>query len=138
MKQGKNTAIAKTMRVATTFTGAAVCAAAFAPTATAATHRPAGVQGNIQAGPCSAHPTWLHVEWSTQSLECYGFSGTITFSSPIGMISQCGGNNYGWFNSKRNLPFHQGTTYRTFGGGLPYLVSKIHISHWKGSDTCPL
>jgi hypothetical protein len=43
MKSGKRSAIARTMRVATTFTGAAACAAAFAPTAMAATHATATI-----------------------------------------------------------------------------------------------
>jgi hypothetical protein len=158
MKQGKKTAIAKTMRVATSFTGAAAFAAAFAPGATAAAQPAANLPyrpfplaerhdgrgnlanaANIRSGPCSVHPTWLHVRYVSllgggPFETCYGFTGTL----PVNfiMISQCGGNNSGHF-SPGNLTFHQGRTDRVFTPNSPY-VSKITIKGWKGSDTCPL
>jgi hypothetical protein len=92
MKSGKKSVLAKTMRVATTFTGAAACAAAFAPAATAATH-PTAVEhakhellptpratlptakgalfdavtpdnsGSIRTAVCSGRPNWFHFVW---------------------------------------------------------------------------
>jgi hypothetical protein len=160
MEPGKKSAVKKAMRVATTFTGAAAFAAGFAPAANAATHpvmqgryhklpiaekQGLGVtpQTTIHSGPCSVHPTWLHFEWAlednlnTRYLTCMGFAGTDRFTQAVSMFSQCGGNNYGYFDSgSPYLSFRPGTTYRTFPHR--YNLWLVHISRWTGSDTCPL
>ena len=156
----KKSAIRKTMRVATTFTGAAAVAATFTPVANAATHPAmhgryhklpiaeghgtgATPHTTIHSGPCSVHPTWLHIEWATYThqsqpfLTCLGFAGTLTLDQALSMRSQCGGNNHGRFNvGGQSLTFRAGTTYRQFFPG--YNVFNVHISGWAGSDTCPL
>ena len=151
----------RSFKIATAFTGAAAVAATFTPAANAATHpvmhgryhKLPLVEGNaagatpqtaIHSGPCSVHPTWLHIEWynsyksqGNPYLTCLGFAGTYHVSA-MRMISQCGGNNHGYFDSGTSkLTFKAGTTYRTFTG-YGYPTWQIHISGWAGSDTCPL
>lgn len=165
MKPGiKKVTSGKTMRVATLFTGAAACAAAFAPAAYAANGHQAGLDGkkltlgqhygtlygarpddgptskSIQEASCATTPRWVHVVNGAHH-ECFGFHGTWAFSEegyvdPVYVSKICGGNNYGWYVSAlgRKGYYRQGTSY------VPLPVSNmisIHISGWKGNDTCP-
>jgi hypothetical protein len=142
------------MRVATTFTGAAACAAAFAPAATAATHTTAGLAyhklpiaerhalrgvantGSIRSASCGTVPHWLHVQWFSTGgagpfLTCLGFRGV--FSTSIEMAAQCGGTNHGKF-FPGSLTYGPGNTYRHFN---PHrFVSAISIAGWNGTDAC--
>jgi hypothetical protein len=153
----------KTMRVATVFTGAAACAAAFAPSAMATT-KPAAVErldhklmlagkntlrgalgaprnsGSIRStNKCSTVPHWLHILWVNGSglvIEtCVGFHGTISGPHAIKVFAQCGGTNIGYLASgTRHITYGPGNTYRTFTPSLN--VTKIHISRWTGNDAC--
>lgn len=95
MKPGiKKVASGKTMRVATVFTGAAACAAAFAPAAHAATGftRTAIKETNS----CGTVPRWVHLKNNILHVsQCYGFDG-ITSAGGFAAASICGGNNSGW------------------------------------------
>ena len=159
MKSGKKSAIGKTMRVATTFTGAAACAAAFAPAATAATHTAAeypyhkfptnetlalrgevtpATTGSIRSASCTGRSEWLHVYWySTEGagpfLTCVGYKGKLT-GLTMDMVAQCGGTNHGKF-FPGSLTYVAGTTYRYFTSPLRS-VSAISIAGWTGTDKC--
>jgi hypothetical protein len=146
MKLGKKSAMARTMRVATTFTGAAACAVAFAPAATAGglpyhqmpTYRRSG---SIRSASCQGRPTWLHIDWYSvlgagPYLTCVGYKGKLAMSPTIFMSGQCGGNNSGWFfDSHGPFAFRPGTTYRVFRPHL-YLYSVSIKSDNKGTDQC--
>jgi hypothetical protein len=133
----------RSMRVATIFTGIAACTTAGmahgAAAQAAATKAASRVSGNIQERTCEGvNTTWLHV-LSEASHRCFsfGFDGTSIPTNEIGLLAQCGGNNYGWFLSLRNqnsITFGRGTTYRYLD--WPHL-SYVHISGWGGNDTCP-
>jgi hypothetical protein len=163
MKPGKKSTAAKTMRVATTFTGVAACAAAFAPAATAVTHptdatgatipyRPVPVvkhlhragttpafpiSGSIRSASCTtARKNWLHVQW--YSISGAGpfltcFGFKGAFSTFIAMAKQCGGNNHGDF-WPGPLTYGPGTTYRNFNPRR--FVSVITDSGWAGTNAC--
>jgi hypothetical protein len=166
MKPGiKKIAPGKTKRVATVFTGAAACAAAFVPAAHAANGHQAGLDGkkltlaqhygtmhgarpddypasgSIEAGTCATTPRWVHVVDGIHH-SCFGFHGTWKFSisgSPAFVdVSQiCGGTNHGWYKSAggRTGYYGPGKTYVH----LPVTTMKsIHISGWsKGNTACP-
>ncbi len=94
MKSG----IKKTMRVATTFTGAAACAVGFNnPAAMAGTARPAAqagqqqlhrialaenrrVSGSIREANCASHSHWMHMGGPQGSVGCIGFKGLLGMS----------------------------------------------------------
>lgn len=148
------------MRVATTFTGAAACAAAFAPAATAATHPAAhhptyapfpvaknlalqgmarATTGSIRSASCTtARKNWVHVWWTptngfSSHETCVGFKGKLTGLS-ISMFAQCGGNNHGKF-FPGGLTYGPGTTYRNFTPSR--FVSAISDAGWAGTNACP-
>jgi hypothetical protein len=151
--------IKRTMRVATTFTGTAVCAAAFNPAAMAATSPPphAGHQqlraiantgnkrlsGSIVEGGCA--PEWLHIGTGAYGADCFGYRGLMDLSPWPIMHSFCGGTNSGYIWGQDNL--HSYTVYDNFHPGtyfyhLPnyvkwFLVSEIAILSWRGNDRCP-
>jgi hypothetical protein len=140
------------MRVATVFTGVVTCTAAGV---TQAAH--AGtITGNIKSvsscGYYGIDPTWLHV--STVSTytdlgvtttawmsDCFGNHGQYKWPRGIGIVAECGGNNYGqlsgatasekwWWTS-----FGPGTTYRVLQKAH---LSDVLISRWAGTDKCPV
>jgi hypothetical protein len=137
----KKVASGKTMRVATVFTGAAACAAAFAPAAHAVTghqaeanaktladattvtvSRPGTMhrfQPDISAAPqtseagCSTTPRYLHFRTSVGTV-CFGHLGSFYFGPyPVIMTSICGGNNSGSYSNGfgKVAKFHTGTTF---------------------------
>lgn len=124
MKSGmRKVASGKRMRVATVFTGAAACAATFAPAAHAATGHQAApdtktltvprlhdamneirpdwngyatvVSGSIQLGSCPSTPKWVHMSRSLDpySTFCFGFKGELAFHSPDISVSRICGGN---------------------------------------------
>jgi hypothetical protein len=159
--------IKRTMRVATTFTGAAACAVAFNPAAMAATGPPAAqadhqqqlrrfaIAGNTRlsgsiresAGCDGANVShWLHVsEGPGFGAVCFGYRGLLLTSPYPDMKAFCGGNNSGYIWGTDNV--HSYTVYYHFGHGTYYYkppksekyfyVSEIGIAGWKGSDKCP-
>jgi hypothetical protein len=157
MKSG----IRRTMRVATTFTGAAACAAAFNPAAMAATGQPAAradhqqqlrnfavagntrLSGSIREAACS-NSHWLHIEGPHDSGECFGGHGLLLLSPYPNMHAFCGGNNSGYIWGTDNL--HSYTVYYHFGRGTTYYVlpksekwffiSELGIAGWSGGDKC--
>lgn len=143
----------KTVRVATTFTGAAACAFAFAPTALAGTPQQAAQPGHqgrqvrvnthaipyIETGNCrgAGQSHWFHMG-SENNVTCFGFRGTDYFSPvPILITSFCGGNTHGFIvgDLGHRYDFGPGTTYRNIG---IFEVSVVHISSTTGTDKCPL
>lgn len=152
--------IKRTMRVATTFTGAAACAVAFNPAAMAATGRPAAhtghqqlrriaiagnkrLSGSIHEGSCA--PEWLHIGLGAYGANCFGYRGIMDLSPYLIMHSYCGGTNSGYIWGSDNL--HDYTVYQNFHPGnyfyhLPksvlwFVVSEIEIRSWRGTDRCP-
>lgn len=92
---------------------------------------------------CAVHhvdATWLHVESiAIGASYCYGNAGTYSPTSEIGLLAECGGNNYGYLAGHTSgkaykITFGPGTTYRALDKSS---LSSIHISKWKGTDTCP-
>jgi hypothetical protein len=121
MKKGTQKVLPrKTLRVATTFTGVAACAAAFVPTAAAAatTHRPQKTYDQHATGALrkgGAHPLaitekdgcpggtsdWIHLGYFKETDACFGGSGKATGSlnRPVYYATSfCGGNNLGWIS----------------------------------------
>lgn len=152
----RRTASGKTLRVATTFTGAAACAVAFAPAATAGTHPRTAQTGHrvLMMGPdtvvvknhCPAGTSdWLHLAYigvGTGDI-CFGYSGSHYFGSdPFSIRSFCGGNNTGkiWgYNSQgreQSIPFGHGDTYAKVPGGNNFLVTRVSLFGWGGTDHC--
>lgn len=145
----------KTMRVAATFTGAAACAVAFTPAATAATgaagHQPHTFRinphhirpDNIINGNCRGanQSHWLH--WRTPIGDtCWGFRGIQFFSPAVRVVSFCGGNNIGnmyGFNSigPVAISYQQGTTYAHVKQGT-FFDSGVSISNFSGTQKCGL
>jgi hypothetical protein len=146
-------AIRRTMRVATTFTGAAACAVAFNPAAMAATARLAQpgiaenhtVSGNIHSGTCAGPNAshWLHIGGPYGSRTCIGFAGVLDLSPYPNMRSFCGGNNSGgiWGSGPKGpgiYSFHPGTYFWHLPRSSAYFyVSIIELLFWKGGDKCP-
>jgi hypothetical protein len=155
MKSG----IKKTMRVATTFTGAAACAVAFNPAAMAATGHPGArpgdqllrvangnrrLSGSIRQGACT-DSNWLHIRQPDNSGTCFGFKGLLLLSPWPNMRAFCGGNNSGYIWGYDNL--HSYEVYYHFGHGTYYYnlpksekyfyVSEVGIAGWAGGDKCP-
>ena len=156
--------IKRTMRVATTFTGAACTVAAFNnPAAMAGTGRPAAqpgyqhnvprivggntpLSGSIRVGNCAdtnaSH--WLHIESPYNGGSCYGYRGLLLLSPWPNMRAYCGGNNSGVIWGWDNL--HSYEVYVTFGQGTTYAhlpksnewfyISELGIEGWHGNDKC--
>jgi hypothetical protein len=149
----KKAATSKTLRVATAFTGVAACAAAFGPTAMAATGQGATYKPDVAAttieqkeGCPGGTSDWLHLGDGPGNTDmCYGYTGTYT-NADWAETSYCGGNNYGWIDvqypgstGNTKITFHQGTTYAQIpyaGINDPAIVRSVHISGWSGSDAC--
>jgi hypothetical protein len=145
----------KTMRVATTFTGAVACAAAFAPTAMAGTAhvmQPArgllpDTTASINATRCTPGTSHYFHLGDEDAASCFYGSGTFDVNHEPA-TSFCGGNNIGWLDGVLGSPnfgkpyrttFHQGTFYAHIPGTTavsPLFVSFVHISKWSGHDTC--
>jgi hypothetical protein len=135
----------KAFKVATAFTGAAACAAAFTPAAMAATATTAKTQQinpDVKAKNCNntIETTSMVFSWSRNLAHgptCVGGSpggpGTITSLSGKTAISICTGNNWGWLylsNEKR----HFGQVQDNLMG----VVGQVHISGWSGTYECPV
>jgi hypothetical protein len=135
----------RSFRVGTVLTGAAACAAAFGPTAAAAT---AGkpLPGNITEEDCTAADAhWLHLYWpaySDHGPTCIGgTTGTIQVdhsmvgwcpgeaSGDISYISADGGYSFPGFDA-------QGVEITRPGGSAFYVIS-VYISRFSGNYTCP-
>jgi hypothetical protein len=152
-------ALGRSMRVATTFIGAAACTAAVAPTANAQTadklashlaQRPANDAG-IRPGPCSGGPSWLHLYFAGGGDSCFGYQGTWSITSPGWVTGFCGGNNYGYLSGLttdgRHLRQDFGpaanppkSIYHFTPPKFPsdrFFVSKVHISSWTNHGSCP-
>jgi hypothetical protein len=151
----------QTMRVATTFTGVAACAAAFAPAAMAGT----GVTGgdghtvlvdrtprirpaDTTSGSCRAGTSnWLHLGFSHGAGDwCFGDRGTLSSPNgyPLGYYtSYCGGNNTGSFwgesagGTYKHVKFGHGTTYAHIKSGV-FTVYSVTIKSWSQNDKCNL
>jgi hypothetical protein len=152
----KKAAVGKTLRVATVFTGAAACAAAFTPAAMAATGHPARPQNGAAydsmkvTSNCAGVPNWLHLTfwWSSKPgpsfylrTMCWGFAGIDAAIPPqrggTNRLSyECGGNNYGYLNPATDFQnFGPGTGYRHENN---FVVNSVEITGWSGTDRCPV
>jgi hypothetical protein len=133
------------LRMATVFTGAAACAAAFTPTAAAATTAtaPKLLPGNIEEVDCTAADShWVHLYWlpsSDHGPTCLGYKGTKLVDHWF--ASFCSGNNYGWISY---LSYYGGHYVSRFDTPLaapsissPFYVIELHISGYGGNSTCP-
>jgi hypothetical protein len=149
--------IKKTMRVATTFTGAAACAVAFNPAAMAGTAGPAAaaqpgiaanhrISGSIREAQCGAGTSqWMEIKGPYNSVTCFGHRGILSLSPWPNMRAFCGGNNSGYIYGHDNL--HSYTVYDHYGHGtyfwhLPSNVKWFYVSEvinigWSGPDKCP-
>jgi hypothetical protein len=133
----KKAASRKTVRLATTFTGAAACAFAFVPAATAATGHPVtagpGHQGGIRPDlgidySCPAGTEhWVHLALNNTKDYCVGGRGAHPFplgKSPV-IHGLCGGNNSGvitgsYVSNTRAAAFGHGNRhgFRPFGNAV--------------------
>lgn len=148
-----NAVKSRSMRVATLFTGVAACAATGAVGANAqGTPQPAAghsakavgltvhpdgrtLSGSIREANCAGRSEWLHVLSTYGGLYCYGYAGEYSPTSETGMVSQCGGTNYGslYVNDAKWISFGPGTTYRR----LDYAhLDAVVIYSWSGTDKC--
>jgi hypothetical protein len=136
----------KAFKVATAFTGAAVGAVAFTPTAMAAPTEPDNGPYNCAAG----YNTSVHLYWNASEHHgptCFGnhtfYSGFAGPPNGPRYDSLCPGNNIGQFASvsvNRNLvglfPFGAGNgPTRAFGLHGEWAIS-IQINSWTGSHMC--
>jgi hypothetical protein len=128
----------KSFQMATVFTGAAACAAAFAPTASAVTARtaPAVRAGAAVARAAAAVPartgskdcnagtkTWVHVYFpagADHGPVCFGGRGAEGVNS-VTLVGVCGGNNSGYIfgystdhGAFWGIPYGHGTGERNF------------------------
>jgi hypothetical protein len=136
----------KTMVVATAFTGAAACAAAFVPSAALATTQQAARPDlKFNTGCVDGTSDWLHMAVTAPSVEslCTGWSRNETWNnsgtSSFTQVAYCGGNNFGWFGGfnshgqEQTVHFKPGTTYGKAGA---FRVDTIHLSRYSGNDGC--
>jgi hypothetical protein len=157
-------AIRRTMRVATTFTGAAACVVAVNPAAIAATAQPAAraghqqllriaigenrrLSGSIRSGCGTAANTshWLHIRTHTFGSSCYGFRGALSMSPYPNMRSFCGGTNFGaiWGSGNSgwsSYPFYSGNYFKKLPQNIEWFyVSRIAITGWHTANNykCP-
>jgi hypothetical protein len=154
MKRGTK----KTMRVATTFTGAAACAFAFAPTAMAGAQPgvahggrqplPRGNNRNVRPDKITydlscpgGTSNWVHLAYYSGGDACLGFTGYSALS-PIPVIKGwCGGNNKGVLygisknGARRSHPFGHGHTYATIKSA-PFAVTSVKMNGWSGNSKC--
>jgi hypothetical protein len=130
------------MVVASTFTGAAACTAAFMPSAAlATTQQPARPDINVSVGCNGAGVShWLHFKASNHTSRCYGgkpFPYNYTNSLSFVQTGYCGGNNvgtyWGYDPKYKSINFHQGTTYGYAG---IFRVTSLYMSYWSGTDKC--
>jgi hypothetical protein len=145
MKPGTRKALTgKKMRVATTFTGAAACAIAFAPhaaAATTATHRPLlRANTTIRERSCTAsRDTWLHI-YNGSVYRCFGYTGTLAYLFTV--VDFCGGENSGYLAGSlldgdfSPRYFSRGTNYVTASPDKDFTLSAVDIVAYTGSDAC--
>jgi hypothetical protein len=142
----------KSVRLTTTFTGAAACAGAFMPIAMNGTGQPAAPQpghhcriNTIKEGGCDLtnRSHWMHM--GTVALtQCWGGKGAAhTNPNPFVMISFCGGNNSGFIygtntrGKASSIFFGHGTHY-VHPKSYPFDASFVSIIGFGGTDKCPL
>jgi hypothetical protein len=160
----KKAASGRTMRVATVFTGAAACAAAFTPATAAAGigHHAVARPGHqlrldvavaaadrIRSGPCSRLGSSADLRFKAfLGRICFGYAGIWTRHPGSGYsVSQiCGGNNFGSYGgySKQGLgsfhsaEFRQGSTYVFLPWAGTTDLTYVNIQGWHGSKECGL
>jgi hypothetical protein len=136
-------AVRKTMVVATAFTGAAACAAAFMPSAALATTQQAARPDlKFNVGCVDGTSDWLHfavIQPGPQSY-CFGWSRNDNSSTNFTQQAYCGGNNFGYFagsNEQAGQPevvhFRDGSTW---AAASEFHVVEVHISRYSGNDGC--
>jgi hypothetical protein len=95
------------------------------------------LSGNIESTMnCGNTPKWVHTKFTTEYSVCFGFKGSLSYSTyPLVVSKECGGTNHGFIESPH------GDKYHFYSGNyfvrLPFnSVSWVHISGWNGGDTC--
>jgi hypothetical protein len=101
---------------------------------------------------CAAHgvhPTWLHVatffssshaDGPYEASVCYGFKGSLSSPPGMGMVGECGGNNYGFLlgitynDTSDKFWFRPGTTWNNDFSWKS--LDNVFISRWAGNETC--
>jgi hypothetical protein len=149
----------KKLSVASVFTGAAACAAAFTPTAAAAATAPGTatradtltaaaadnpLPGNITEINCTAADAhWFHLYWpaySDHGPTCLGYEGTKDVDHSY--VEYCAGNNYGWLTylsvngAYYTSSFYPGQETHQINSSTFYVLS-VHISGYTTSGSCP-
>jgi hypothetical protein len=138
----------KTLRMATVFTGAAACAAAFGPTAGAATTAATAgkpLPGNITEQDCTAADAhWFHLYWpgyADHGPTCLASKGTKEVDHSF--VGWCPGETYGWLRylsingSLYSVGFDAFGTEITQPKGSTFYVISVHVSGHSGNYTCP-
>jgi hypothetical protein len=137
-------------KVATVFTGAAACAAAFtpaaeaAPTATATTTArtqlvtPDTSHHNCAIGPATKSAVFYWPASKHHGPTCVGGYPDYHKRTSLGgtdFSKMCAGDNYGiFFAVGISSPF--GFTPGTHMSILGFQISEVSISNWRGGDTC--
>ena len=128
----------RAFKVATAFTGAAACAAMFAPGAEAAAATTAKTQivpntthKNCTIGPTTTSMVFWWFPSSKHGPTCAGSAGhpgSTTLNHSFSKI--CTGDNYGWMYTGSGIhwPFSQGSFYPTYDFVPGNYIAKVHIS----------
>ena len=127
----------RAFKVATSFTGAVACTAAFTPAAGAATTTMGKGAPRAFARNCTigTSTTSVHFYWLPSAHHgptCVGEAGTVSLHG-IKMSAFCAGNNFGYFYANgHKLSFFSGSTFELFSAK----ITQVHISGWGGSSKC--
>jgi hypothetical protein len=144
----------RSLQVGTVLTGAAACAAAFAPTAAAATAPGIATRAAVTAGKplpsnavtekdCTASDShWVHAYWpgyADHGPTCFGYAGVKEVDHSF--VEFCPGNNYGVFTALTSSGTYFSHFFAPHSGvslDFTFYMISIEISRWVGSDACPL
>ncbi len=138
----------KTFRVATAFTGAAACTAAFVPPAAATPGATAQeAQPNIVVKHCdSTTKQWVHLYYTPAEKHgpaCFGFTGLHFIGRNTAFSKICTGNNHGYIRYAFSAAGPSTSTDFSPRETLTFLPNPLYIysvgiSGWDNSGyTCP-
>jgi hypothetical protein len=128
-------------KVATVFTGAVACAAAFTPAAEAATTTTAKTQliepeifkKNCAIGPSTTSVVLTRLPSAHHGPTCVGEKGKITLSNTY-FSYFCAGNNYGQYwitGDTKPFNFYAGSEFN-----ISARVAAVSIKSWSGGFKC--
>lgn len=161
MNPSTKKAARKTVRVATTFTGAAAWAVTFGPAAHAVTYQPTAQPGhqprqisNLKKAPAIPNNSgsitkgnclgvnqshWLHLRIFGHHPFCFGGKGTYDLSHSLSANQICGGNTRGFISGTTSLGVHRKKGFgkeSVYSNMIMLFVSKVHISSFGGTEKC--